>query len=527
MKKIGILLFAALGLWSCDIVGGAPVEEPTAADSIEIKAVSLSIPADGSAAAYAVFEASADVAAAPEHSWCTCEVREDTIFFSAPENPTLLSRNCKVEVSAGSAGCTLTVMQFGYKSSGFYPEDISVEADAQRIAVPYSYELRMRAFCAESWITLEVKSDSLIINVAEDVARATATDISRKAVISWTLGVDSGEITLTQLHPDFLQEDPNWTVSYEGTATYQGTEVDQIKNTVAESGVSGKYLVTYYLKSEVEESGLKLASFLATQFENMKEELDELIAYYLSKGTSLTYDDFLSEDTVTDLFNAFDDGTYYGLAIGFDSQMNPTGRYAYVEFTKGGSDEPTGYDAWLGEWSVPRGTTTDTWTISEKESGSTYTISGVEGLSAYPIVGEYDSSTEGFVVRVQTDLGTASSSNAGDLSILFTGLCGSSLFTSTSVVVFTATKDGDTATLTPSTVSTSSGDKTIDACAYFGKSSEGKYYYLSNERTSLPATMTKGGSSGSSIKSLGAGFQPVESECTPEDVPDSRIIRNK
>lgn len=495
MKKIfsAICVLLAMTAVSCQ-------KEDSAAESkanVTIKSSSLVIDAAGENQGRIVFSSDSRINVEIEKSWCTYEIEKDTIFLNASQNASILSRYSKITISAGKTKINLTAQQMGYQSVDFAPADIVVSADGDTKVLPYSYNSTIDARCDADWVTLDISSEALTVTIAPDETLATISDMSRTASISWSLGMDSGVIKVTQMHKDFMQQDPNWTVKYLGRTTYQGDPADEISNTVAEPGISGKYMIYYFEKAEVTASGLTLANYISSQLEELKALLDETIAYYSQFGYELTYSDFLYEDSDYEVFDPMDDGTYYGLAIGFDDDMNGTGHYNFCEFNvKNGGGDTSGYDSWLGDWTVPHGSSTDVWTISKKVDGSTYSISGVESLKNFPpIEAEYDATTGELVVYAQLEIGQVETQSYGTATVNYLGLNGTSLLTG-NYVIFTAKRNGNTATLTPSTVSTSSGDVTFNAAGYVGKTESGQYLVFSNDRTPLPNTISTEGGSG-------------------------------
>lgn len=487
MKKIFNIMTIALGILafsSCAKEEAAPVEK-----KIKIVESELVIPAKGGEAKV-ILESKGQVKVDVDASWCAYTVNGDEVTFTAGENNKLNSRYAKAVFTVEDEYVTVTVHQFGYFSCDFAPQDITTSADAATFNFPYEYSEELVASTTAEWITLTVTKDNLKVDIAENTTKATADNRSRKAEIAWKLGVEEGTINVEQLNIDFMQPDANWTVSYDGYKVYEGdgNKYEHISNKVADPTISGKYAITYFSKADFIASKLPIGDYVASLVPGLKAEFDEILDYY--SGYGFTYEDFLYEDSDYEIFDEFTPGDYYACAVGIDENFAPTGHYAVSEFTKTKESGPSAYDKWLGEWTTTRGSATDTWVFTEKVKGSTYTVTGIENR-AYPVEVEYDSSTEGIVIRAQAELATIKLT-AGEGSVGFYGTMKTGNFWTETYEICTGVISGDTATLTPCEVN----GNILEQCNFVAYcEADGKYYRLAQDVTQLPATLTKKGGS--------------------------------
>lgn len=485
------------------------LEQNTDTTGITISDTELTIPAKGGSA-YIVVKSEGALKVELDKTWCSYTVAGDTVKFSATENPSFESRYVGVKLTATGDPVSLTVQQFGYYTSGFEAGNITCSPAAQTYNFAYDYDDMMVATTDADWITLTVTEDNLKVEIAENTLPGTPENKSRDAVITWKLGYDSGEILVSQTNLSFMQPDSNWKVYYGGVKDYQGQDAAYIYNDVTDPTVSGKYAIYYSTKAAFTESGDEMNDFILQVAAACREELLYVIEYYASMGVNLTFSDFLYTDSDYEIFNPLDAGDYIAYAIGFDDEGELTGHYAYSEFTVsqsggGGGDTPTGYDAWIGTWDVKNGTKTDKWTITAAQQGITYTITGVAGKD-FPVEAEYYSDEDALVVCAQVDLGTANTTNYGEVNVGLYGSWGSGSFATPGASpypIFVATLDGNEATLEPQYVSLSDGDYLIENLYFIGTASDGSYVGIA--RMPLPTTMTKQSSGGGGGGGEGGG----------------------
>ncbi|MCQ2142603.1 MAG: BACON domain-containing protein [Bacteroidales bacterium] len=509
MKKLLYILAAALCTLAFNSCQEEEIVEPAA--KINIISSNLSIPAKGGRA-MVILAKEWKGTATVEADWCSYDTHKDTVFFYAEENNALESRYAKVTLSLEDEDATITVQQFGFRTSGFEVKDISINEDAKTFNFPYTYDEMMVATTEADWITLTVTKDNLKVDIAKNETPATKTEKSRKAEIKWSLGIDSGVIAVEQLNIGFMQPDANWTVAYDGYKDYEGDNYEHITNTVADPTVSGMYWITYFTKDDFSKSGLKVGDYIATLVPGIKDELDEIIDYYAADYPGLTYSDLLFTESDFQIFDKFANGDYYACAVGLDENAELTGHYAVAEFTiaRGGSDA-SGYDAWLGEWTCPHGTSktkTDTWTITAKDKGYTYYVTGIEGRD-FVVEAEYDEETEALLMIAQEEVGTFTSSKYGECVAGFYGATSSGNFYRAETNPYTimyATMDGDEAQFAPATLKTQdNGDWQPEIAAFIGQNEAGNYVLpgaFSDATLTTAKIVRKGGSSG--------GDDPVE-----------------
>lgn len=481
MKKIFILTALAAAAMSLAACKADQIEPEAPETTLSIEKSELIIPAKGGEAFLVVKSESAFKAAA-EKDWCNITIDKDTVRIAAAANETLDSRYSKVTLTNDEESTSVMIQQFGFKTSTFGPADITCSSDSVAYDFPYEYDEVLEASANQDWVTLTITGNNLNVSIAENTVQATADNRSRKAEISWKLGIDAGTINVEQLNVDFMQPDANWTVAYEGYKVYEGdgNKYEHISNTVADPKISGMYYFTYFTKDEYTASKLKMGDFIATLVPALKAEADDIIDYYKSVGYDLTYEDLLYEDSDYEIFDKFDDGDYYACVIGFDKTFTPTGHYAVAEFTKENAGGATGYAAWLGDWKCPHGTSTtkfDTWTFTEKEKGLTYWVTGIEGYTDLKIVAEYDEATEGIIVRAQPDLAKKTIGGA-EYSVGFFGATNAGNFwipndPNNAYKIFSATIDGDTAQLAPISINTEDGYVDPDIAVYIGVDASG------------------------------------------------------
>lgn len=494
MKKIYTILLiclASLAAFSCD----KPEEQQEEGSVIAVTESDLTISCKGGEATIK-FVSELPVKVTVDKDWCTATVNDTLATFSAPANDSFESRYTRVVVKAGDETLYFTVQQFGFHTSGFVPSDIKASSDAAEFDFPYEYEDMIVASSDADWITLTATGDNLHVAIAENETIGSPENPARYAEISWSLGHDSGVIGVSQNNLSFMRADANWTVHYDGVHDYQGQDAAFISNDVADPSVSGKYSIYAVPKADFTASGMEMGDFVLVVADECREEIEAVIEYYGQFGYNLSFADFLYEESDYEIFSPFDDGDYLAFAIGFTDDAAVTGHYAYSEFTVKSSSGATGYEAWLGEWEIARGGSTDTWKITADKQGSTYTIVGIEGKT-YPVAASYDSSADELVVRAQAGIGTYSSSNYGECEVGLYGGWGASSFATGTYIIFTGKAKGDKATLSAGRVSFSDGSAyDLERVQFIATTSDGKYLTITKDRTSLPSTLTRKGSGG-------------------------------
>lgn len=309
----------------------------------------------------------------------------------------------------------------------------------------------------------------------------------------------------------FYKEDPNWTVSYTpGTTDYPGYP-EQITNTVADPTLSGKYFITYFTKDEYGSYPSVQAFVKNYAAQYCKEEIEYYVAYYTSQGNSSTFDDFLYSGTDSEYYKEFSYNEYWAMAIGFTSDGEPTGHFAYKEFKVEPTEEEKAlYNQWLGTWSLPRGDKNDVIIISKKQDYVSYYIDGIAGLD-FSIPAEFQKSG-GFTFKAQ-ELGTWQDPDYGlctdKLMGTITYTDGKTYVVDGNYVIATVTMNSaGQGVWTPGSVSLSVGG-TFDITGFqilYETQSGSLYGYVSNSEpfNTLPATMSKAESNPNYAKWLGS-----------------------
>lgn len=469
-------------------------EEQQEGPVITVKTSNLKIPAKGGEAAIE-FVTDVPFEVTVDKDWCEVSVNGTIATFTAGTNESFESRYVKAVVTAGAETLDFTIQQFGYYTSGFEPSDIMASSAAASFDFAYEYDELIVAATEADWISLTVTEDNLRVDIAENTEEGTYENPARHAEISWSLGFDSGIIKVTQNNLSFMKEDSNWNVHYDGVQDYQGEDAAIISNDVTDPTASGKYGIYAVSKSDFTESGLEMDDFVLIVADAFREDVNAVIEIFASLGYSLSFGDFLYDGSDFEVFDPFDAGDYIAFAIGFTDDSDVTGHYAFSEFTVTGGSSATGYDAWLGEWEVTRGSTTDTWNIAEDVNGTTYTITGIEGRD-YPVSASYlsDGTLE---VRAQSEIGIYSSQTYGECQIGLYGGWSTSSFATGTYVIFTGKISGETARLTPAVVSFNDGTSyTLERVQYVATTSDGRYLTISQDRTLLPATLRRVGGGG-------------------------------
>lgn len=494
MKRIYSILLTGLAFMA--VLSCEKAEEQPESSALKVKESSLTIPARGGEATIE-FVSEQAIGVTVDKEWCSVTVDGLKAVITAGANESYESRYAGVKVTAGTETLDFTVQQFGYYSSGFEPSDIKASSKAAEFDFPYEYNEEIAASTEAEWITVTVTGDNLHVALAENTVEGTPENSCRTAEISWTLGHDSGVINVTQNNRSFMNVDDNWNVYYDGVHEYQGEQATFIANDVTDPTLSGKYGIYYMTKADFTASGMEMDDFALVAAEQFRDEINALIDLLGAYGYELTFGDCLYEDSDYEIFNLLEDGDYIAFALGFTEEAEMTGHYAYSNFTvKTGGGGATGYEAWLGEWEVKRGASTDVWKITAGEPGSTYVITGIEGMD-YPVAASYDSRSDMIEVRAQDGIGTLRTSKYGDCTVGLFGGWGESSFATGTYVIFTGKASGNKASLTAGRVSFSDGSSyTLERVQLIATTADGKYLRISDDLTPLPLTMTRKGGSG-------------------------------
>ena len=142
-------------------------------------------------------------------------------------------------------------------------------------------------------------------------------------------------------------ENPNWTVTYAGKGSYQGSPADLISVTV--SGGSDTYTTGVITVEDFGQTGIQ--AFV----ESMVASYQEMLDLYNAMGMNLTWADILYTGTEEEMpYDVLDSSVeWYAVAFGVDLDGNPTGLYSISEpFTPEELEASDAYNKWLGTWTV-------------------------------------------------------------------------------------------------------------------------------------------------------------------------------
>ena len=176
--------------------------------------------------------------------------------------------------------------------------------------------------------------------------------------------------------PEGYTVNPNWTVTYIGEYEEQGKVFEHV--VLVESSDTNPFFITAWPVDYYEELGIE--AIVATDIKAWEE--------MLAKYPGATWADIVSaESTMADAMIEPEYGTkWYAMAIGCDTNGQPTGLYALSEVIDlenlgGEEEEPTAeYAAWLGDWTFTgaNGVAFDV-TMKQGKANKTYKLAGWEG----------------------------------------------------------------------------------------------------------------------------------------------------
>lgn len=167
-------------------------------------------------------------------------------------------------------------------------------------------------------------------------------------------------------------ENPNWTVTYAGKGSYQGSPADLISVTV--SGGSDTYTTGVITVEDFGQAGIQ--AFV----ESMVASYQEMLDLYNAMGMNLTWADILYTGTEEEMpYDVLDSSVeWYAVAFGVDLDGNPTGLYSISEpFTPEELEASDDYNKWLGTWTVTGANGTENvLEISALSPDLSYTVRG-------------------------------------------------------------------------------------------------------------------------------------------------------
>ena len=205
--------------------------------------------------------------------------------------------------------------------------------------------------------------------------KADGTQYGEPATVKFTTAAEEVPAPPTPT-PGEYTINPNWTVTYIGEYEQQGKVFEHV--VLVESSDTNPFFITAWPVDYYEELGIE--AIVAAEI----EAWEEMLAQY----PGATWADIVSaESTMAEAMIEPEYGTkWYAMAIGCDTNGQPTGLYALSEVIDlenlgGEEEEPTAeYAAWLGNWTFTgaNGVAFDV-TMKQGKANKTYKLAGWEG----------------------------------------------------------------------------------------------------------------------------------------------------
>ena len=470
MKRLFSTILTALALF---IAAGCVQEQPDGAkylvdNSLAVLSHDIFFQPGGGTGSIVV-DAEGTVTAASNKSWLTVSVNGNTVNLTASENPDIESRYAEVSISSGSASTVLIAQQYGYKTVSFNVEDIVADSRSHTYSFPYSYDSEMEVTSSVDWITATAVNVDGAQSIKVELAENT-TGQTREGVVSWKLGVESGEFKVTQ-YPAF-NINSAWTLAYDRD--------EDVNSILVAEGPEGPFAIDLMKKAA---------------FDSKYNSAYELFAVDVVAAADPAH---LFTETGDVTWAFLEKGTYAAVMVGVDEEYNPTGEYNYFEIEVERANEKSPYEKWLGKWEITyveyeyndsgqktgEKEVTHTWEIKQKVADVSYTISGVSSTENEfgDVIADFDAATNALSVLPQLTLETTYSGNP-DLYYFCAMFGESNLLYSGEIPIFTAVMDGDTATLTPGEYQGNTFHSASTLNQYSSK------WYLTTGRYDLPNSM--------------------------------------
>lgn len=468
MKKL-LYIFAALLAVAATVSCHKENVEQQSAKKLSVVSSDLSFSNAGGTGTIVV-EAEETVTAYSEKAWAQVSVSGKTITVTCEPWDQLTTRNSKITIISGDETLSITAIQQGVV---FAMDGVALDGEFVMASTvdTYTYKFSSNAEAQAStetpWLTVSYDNETQTLQVTPSENTEMATRHG-----DFTLKVGSVEKTYHVVQYPPFQETTDWALSL----AERGEDATKLKATVTAG--HGYFYPDYATPAAVGKAA-SVADFVGTVLvPKMRAELDEAVAYY---NYRYGYTSFMSNKTGTWTFDLIPDGDYVGFMVGFDAEGYPTGWYSATEMFIG---EVTPYMKWLGKWSVPHGTTTETWTIEKKEEDATYWVTGINGIEPGQYVAndfraemKFDAETEELVIAVWENLDvTWTDSSRGACNTLlsgqYTNTAGKTYYNSGVGNVIARCKmsaDGATAELTPKSVTSGGAPATFFNIRWYGR----------------------------------------------------------
>lgn len=437
-----------------------------------------------------------------EKDWCTVSASGGTITISVTPYGKVESRYSKLTIVSGEETVYLTVQQSGTYVRGLSDQTLKYVSHDLLLPFETNGAEGVTVETEAGWMDVSVKEDSLHIVVQENTAKAT-----RIAPVTYTSGEYEMPFVVTQ-YPK-MEAFSGWEPSYVGL---DGTS-SVFQNTVSDPSAGMYSLITLSvdeyntIRKTKSEADCVLDILYPKRIEELKDRVEQ-------SGGKFTLSSFLhtntSEVTITP---ALEEGSHIILcAIGMDADGYPTGWYqiANVEVKEPEIIEVDPYEAWIGKWSVPRGSETDTWTVEANEKDKSFKVYGIGSfgaddyaVGAFIAIVEFDAETSEMVFKVYENTSvTWDDSSRGKMNALlsgqYTNVQGKTYYNSGVGNVICRAKmsaDGTTADLTPGSVISGGAPASFSNIRWYGRytAASGSRSGVSwtDTETALPNVMTK------------------------------------